>query len=113
MCAPPERRTLAISVVIVAFLLVQVLVPVAALFGSRPARFGWHMYSALPDVPRAWTVAADGTAKPVDLDTLFAVRRAEIDYAAVLRTGLCDATGAPAVKIRASDSTEPELITCP
>ncbi len=112
MCERPDRRTLAVSVVIVAFLLVQVAVPVVALFGPRPGRFAWQMYSALPDVPRAWTVAADGSEQPVDLDALFAVQRAEIDYVAVLRTGLCDATGAPAVRIQADDGDEPELIAC-
>ena len=44
----PDRRTLAISVVVAAFLAVQVLVPLVALFGPRPARFSWQMYSALP-----------------------------------------------------------------
>jgi hypothetical protein len=112
VCARPDRRTLAVSVVIVAFLLVQIAVPVVALFGPRPGRFAWQMYSALPDVPRAWTVASDGTEQPVDLDALFAVRRAEIDYLTVLRTGLCDATGAHAVRIEASDGDEPELIAC-
>ena len=97
---------------IVAFLLVQLAVPLAALFGPRPGRFAWQMYSALPDVPRAWTVAADGSEQPVDLEALFAVRRAEIDYVAVLRTGLCDATGATAVKILPDDGDEPELIAC-
>jgi hypothetical protein len=112
VCVLPDRRTLAISVVIVAFLLVQVAVPLVALLGHRPGRFAWQMYSALPDVPRAWTVASDGTERAVDLDAVFAVRRAEIDYVAVLRTGICDATGAPAVKIQANDGDEPELIAC-
>jgi hypothetical protein len=112
VCARPDRQTLVISVVIIAFLLVQIAVPVAALFGPRPERFAWQMYSALPDVPRAWTVAADGSEQPVDLDALFAVRRAEIDYTTVLRTGLCDATDAPAVKIQANEDDEPELIAC-
>ena len=98
--------------VIVAFLLVQIAVPLVALFGPRPGRFAWQMYSALPDVPRAWTVAADGSEQRVDLDVLFAVRRAEMDYVGVLRTGLCDATGAPAVKIQANDGDWPELIAC-
>ena len=96
-----------------AFLALQLLVPLIALFGPRPARFSWQMYSALPPVPHAWTVAADGTETPVDLETLFAVRRAEIDYAAVLRAGLCDASGAVAVKVQEDEGDEPELISCP
>lgn len=113
MSARPDRRTLVISVIIVAFLLVQVAVPLVALFGPRPGRFAWQMYSALPEVPRAWIIASDGTEQPVDLDALFAVRRAEIDYADVLRAGLCDATGAPRVKIQSDEGAEPELIACP
>ena len=42
----------------------------------------------------------------------FAVQRAEIDYTAVLRAGLCDLVLAPAVKIQADEAHEPELITC-
>jgi hypothetical protein len=109
---PARRRTLIISVLIVVFLVLQVAVPAAALFGPRPGRFAWQMYSALPDVPRAWTIAADGTESLVDLEALFAVRRAEIDYTAVLRTGLCGATGASAVKIQARTAEEPEVIAC-
>ena len=92
--------------------LVQVLVPVVALFGPRPGRFAWQMYSALPDVPRAWTVAADGSEQPVDLDALFAVQRAEIDYAAVLRTGLCDADRCAGGQDPGRRRDEPELIAC-
>ena len=101
MSVSPDRRLLAISVLVAAFLAVQVLVPVVALFGPRPARFSWQMYSALPHVPLAWTVAADGAEQPIDLGPYFAVQRAEIDYAAVLRAGLCDEVLAPAVKIQA------------
>ena len=112
MCVSPDRRTLAISVLVVAFLALQLLVPLMALFGPRPGRFSWQMYSALPRVPHAWTVAADGAETPIDLGPLFAVQRAEIDYAAVLRAGLCDKVAAPAVKIQEDESSEPELIAC-
>ena len=112
MSVSPDRRLLAIGVLVAAFLAVQVLVPVVALFGPRPARFSWQMYSALPSVPLAWTVAADGTEQPIDIGPFFAVQRAEIDYTAVLRAGLCDQVLAPAVKIQADEAQEPELITC-
>jgi hypothetical protein len=111
----PERlsaRATLIAVLVAALLAAQLVVPVAALFGPRPARFAWHMYSALPEVPHAWTVSAEGTEQPVDLGSLFAVQRAEIDYAAVLRAGLCEATGAAAVKIQVSETAQPELIEC-
>ena len=70
------------------------------------------MYSALPGVPLAWTVAADGTEQAIDLGPFFAVQRAEIDYTAVLRAGLCDQVKAPAIKIQADETHEPELIQC-
>jgi hypothetical protein len=111
----PDRlsaRATIVALLVAAFLAVQLVVPVAALFGPRPARFAWHMYSALPDLPRAWTVQADGTEAPIELSGLFAVQRAEIDYAAVLRTGLCDATGAAAVKIQLAHEAAPEVIAC-
>jgi hypothetical protein len=111
----PERlsaRATIVAVLVAAFLAIQLVVPATALFGPRPARFAWHMYSALPEVPRAWTVGADGDEQPVDLGSLFAVQRAEIDYAAVLRAGLCDATGAAAVKIQLTDTAPSELIEC-
>jgi hypothetical protein len=110
--AQASRGTLLISVLMILFLGMQLAVPAAGLLGPRPARFSWQMYSALPDVPRAWTIAADGAEKPVDIAALFAVRRAEIDYTAVLRIGLCDVTGAPAVKIQANAGDEPVVIPC-
>jgi hypothetical protein len=111
---PDRLRTRAtlVAIILAAYLTIQVIVPVAALFGPRPARFGWQMYSALPDLPQAWTVAADGTEEEIALASLFAIQRAEIDYTAVLRSGLCDVTDAPAVKVQAPDAQEPELIEC-
>jgi hypothetical protein len=105
-------RTALAAAFIAIFLALQVAVPAIALFGPRPARFGWQMYSALPPVPKAWTVAADGSEKPVDLATLFAAQRAEIDYESVLREGLCDATGANAIRIQATEDAPIEEIAC-
>jgi hypothetical protein len=112
MTSSPLRRRFLVAAV-VAFLAAQVLVPAVALFGPRPARFGWHMYSALPPVPEAWAVTADGTREQVDLGNLFAVQRAEIDYVAVLRAGLCAAVGAREVEIRPRAGAPVETIPCP
>jgi hypothetical protein len=107
----PRRWTPAsfLTLAVAAFLVVQLAVPTVALFGPRPARFAWQMYSALPPVPEASVVWADGHEEPVDLSSLFAVQRAEIDYAAVLRAGLCGATGAAAVRIKLSDGGIEEI----
>lgn len=110
MRSTPNRVAL-LSALVAFFLAVQVLMPAAALFGHRPARFAWQMYSALPDLPRAWAIAADGSEQPVNLGRLFAVQRAEIDYVSVLRTGLCDATGASSVRILPPHAPA-EVIAC-
>jgi hypothetical protein len=106
-------RRIAVITIVAAFLAVQLVVPTLALFERRPAHFGWQMYSALPRVPQAWVLGGDGTERPVDLTELFAVQRAEIDYGDVLRAGLCDATGAAAIKLQHSGDAEPETVTCP
>jgi hypothetical protein len=109
--APASRRTMIVGVLVAAFLCLQLAVPAVALFGPRPGRFAWQMYSALPDLPQAWVVEADGDERLVDLTRLFAVRRAEIDYVAVMRAGLCDATGAAAVRIQPAHAPS-ELVAC-
>ncbi len=105
------RQNLVLAFFVV-FLVFQLIVPAFALLAARPARFGWQMYSALPNVPRAWTVKADGTAEPVDMTHVFAIQRAEIDYAAVLLAGLCEATDAVAIKVQGADSSTPEMVAC-
>jgi hypothetical protein len=99
-------------VFVVMFMAWQLLVPAAMLFAHRPARFGWQMYSALPDLPEAWVVDAAGDETRVELGMLFAESRAEIDYAAALRAGLCDLPGAVAVKVREPDEPSPQQIAC-
>jgi hypothetical protein len=107
----PTRRTL-LTALIAAFVAVQFAVPAVMLFEPRPARFGWQMYSALPPVPEAWTVAANGAETPIDVDAQFAARRAELDYVGILRADLCRATGAIAVRIQLADRDLDETIAC-
>jgi hypothetical protein len=106
-----DRRTLAIAAFLAIFLLWQVAVPMAALLGPRPQRFGWQMYSTFPDLPKAWTVDAAGAETQVDVKQYFAQLRAEVDFAAALRAGLCDASGAAAVKVADPRGTT-ETIQC-
>lgn len=108
-----DRRTRITAILIALFVAWQLLVPAAMLFMQRPARFGWQMYSALPGLPRAWLLDAAGRETAADISTLFAKDRAEIDYAAVLRAGLCDLPGTVAVKLWEPDEPSPELIECP
>ena len=96
----------------VAWLTVQLAIPAFALLEPRPARLGWQMYSGLATGPEAWTVDADGRAAAVDVQSLFIVPRSEIDYAAVLRAGLCDVTDAVAIIVRPQGTTESERVPC-
>jgi hypothetical protein len=109
----PDRQKLTLAAFVVLFLAFQLLVPAAALFSRRPAPFGWQMYSALPQLPQAWLVDTAGHETQVNLGALFAESRAEIDYAAALRMGLCDLPGAKSVKLLEPDARAPEIIECP
>lgn len=93
------------------FLVWQLVVPTAALFGPRPQRYGWQMYSTFPALPKAWTIDAQGVATPVEVKQYFANARAEMDFAAALRAGLCDASGAVAVKVSDPRGTT-ETVRC-
>lgn len=112
MAAPSPLRLRLLAGLIAGFLVVQVAVPGIALFGPRPARFGWHMYSALPPVPQVWLVHADGTEEEVDLSRLFVVQRAEIDYADAVRSRLCRLAGAAEIRMRRASGDETESIRC-
>jgi hypothetical protein len=104
-------RTLLVATFVATFLVWQLAVPVAALLGPRPQRFGWQMYSTYPDLPRAWTIDGGGVETPVDVTQHFAQLRAEVDFAAALRAGLCDASGAVAVKVADPRGTT-EIVQC-
>ena len=112
---PLEARTpasVAAAAIVAGWLAFQLALPTLGLFGSRPAPFAWQMYSTLPALPDVWTVDAAGERHEVDVHDLFAVPRAEIDYVAALRAGLCEASDAVAVLIRTSSAAEVERIEC-
>jgi hypothetical protein len=106
-----DRRTIVVAALLAIFLVWQVAMPTAALFGPRPQRFGWQMYSTFPDLPKAWTIDAAGVETPVEVKQYFAQLRAEVDFAAALRLGLCDASGAVAVKVADPRGTT-ETVQC-
>ena len=105
-------RTLAAAAFIGMYILWQVVVPASALLASRPARFGWQMYSARPDLPKAWATDASGLETPIDMEQVFAQVRAEIDFSAALRSAVCASSGAVAVRIQDPQRAGPELLTC-
>lgn len=93
-----------------AFLVVQVAVPIRQLFAERPARFGWHMYSGLPQLPSAWIVEADGAETPVDLEARLAGMRGEVDYPSILAAALCAEAGVVAIRLERGGNSE--LVAC-
>jgi hypothetical protein len=105
-----DRRTLAAAAFVVVFVVVQFVLPVTALFGHRPVRGGWQMYSAFPDVPSVWLIDAAGHETQVDGTSFFAQLRAEVNFLAALRAAVCDASGAVAVKLSSRGTTE--VIEC-
>ncbi len=107
-----DRRTLIVAAFLAIFLVWQLAMPTAALFGPRPQRFGWQMYSTFPELPKAWTIDAAGVETQVEVKQYFAQLRAEVNFAAALRAGLCDASGAVAVKVSDPRGTT-ETIRCP
>jgi len=112
MAAKLSPRARIIGLLAVAFLAFQVAIPTIALFGPRPSRFGWHMYSALPPVPQAWIVRSDGSEQAVEVTSYFVVPRAELDYASALRDRLCAVSGAVEVRVRPDTDSPVDSIPC-
>lgn len=104
--------TAAAALFVLLFLLIQLVVPIVALFGSRPGRLGWQMYSAMPSLPSAWTVSADGSLTRLHLADFFALQRAEIDYRLILAANPCEATDSFAIRLKGGDDQPAETIQC-
>ena len=84
-----RRSTVLVAVTFLAIACLQVGIPLVGLFEERPARFAWHMYSAVVHEPQAWTEDATGARSRVDLRSMTADRRAEIDWTERLAPFLC------------------------
>ena len=92
------RKTL-LAAAIGLIVMFQVGVPTANLLAPRPARFGWQMYSVAQPAPEAWTPSTSGGLEPVDLDSHWAVLRAEIDDVEGFARQVCALTEAPEVVV--------------
>lgn len=95
---------------VVAFVVIQLAVPMLALGQPRPARFGWQMYTAVSSLPEVRLEAADGTTSTVDLADLLARERADVDVSAALARHLCATTDAAAVLV--TSGGEEERVAC-
>lgn len=74
--------------VLVAVLAIQVVVPAVATLHGVPSRFGFHMYSG----NERFSVVAvddDGTDVPIDVNSLVAKIRYELDWSQVLPEVVC------------------------
>jgi hypothetical protein len=97
---------------IVGFLALQVAVPAISLFGPRPVRFGWHMYTVYAPTPLVWTEASDGELSRVDLDSVLVESSPEMDHGIALLEPLCGRAGVDAVVIESVVSGRSRL-ACP
>jgi hypothetical protein len=96
---------------IVVFVLLQVGIPFIGLFGARPARFGWQMYSVSDAAPQAWIEAQDGTLTPLDISDRMAVLRADVRDASAIGRGLCAVEHVVAVIVEL-DRSAPVRVPC-
>ena len=98
----------------VAFLTIQVAVPIVKLGSARPARFGWHMWTARKRNPQFVLVMKDGTKRLVSLSTYLGLSRGELDFREAMAEHLCRVVpGVAAVQIDQRDSDSPKVYSCP
>jgi hypothetical protein len=106
-------RHLRAAVFCASFLTIQIAVPIVQLTSPRPARFGWHMWTARPRSPQFYIVMNDGTVRQADVSVYLASSRGEMDAGAVLPPHLCRVIpDIAAVEIRPCDSDAVQLYRC-
>jgi hypothetical protein len=98
----------------VAFLTIQIIVPIVKLTAPRPSRFGWHMWAARKRNPQFILSMKDGTTSPVGLSTYLGISRGELDIHEAMPAHLCRVVPAVAsVQIQTLDSERPKVYPCP
>ena len=80
-------------------LVVMIGVPLAGLFGERPQRFGWQMYTVAHEAPEAWAIAPGGSRVPLDIVDRFAILRGDLPDAAAVALAMCAFTDATRVLV--------------
>jgi hypothetical protein len=77
-------------VVIVAFLAVQLAIPISRLGAHESARrFGWQMFSTARETP-AFVVNTESGVVEIELDEYMAGARGDVDIVALLPPHLCN-----------------------
>jgi len=107
-------RQLGVAVFMAGWMGWQLLLPAWRLVQpERPARFGWHMYSAVAVQPRFVVEMSDGAADTVRVSDVSSRWRPEIDAAAVLPGWLCGSRdGAEAVRVLRSGGAGDQVHAC-
>lgn len=96
---------------IVAFLVVQLALPILALGGPRPTGFGWQMFTAYAPAPIVTVEMTDGSARSIELGELLAHPRPEADLVTAIVAELCGRDGVVAVTVQETD--EHHRVSCP
>lgn len=95
------------------FLGIQIALPIARLASPRPARFAWHMWTALPRPPAFFVVMNDGSVHPADLRLYLVSSRGEMDASELLPPHLCRVIpDIAAVEIRTRDPDAVKVHRC-
>jgi hypothetical protein len=96
----------------VAYLVVQLAVPLWQLTRPRPARFGWQMYAGISQPLTFAAVNADGSLTPVPLDRYIIRLRTDIDLIRYIPPAVCQRTQAVAVRYTVIPERQPREVRC-
>ena len=104
------RSTRALLVgLFLAYLLIQIGVPIVQFESDTPARGGWQMFSDRRPAPEFVVVMTDGTEEAIALSDFVAFPRADLPLETTLPAHLCRVvSGAEAVVIN-----QAALVPCP
>ena len=98
---------------VIVFLAVQLTVPAVALFGPRPARFAWQMYSGTRTQASFHIVRDDGATDEVVFSDYLGHPRIEMNLIETLPAHICEVeSNAVAVRIDPPGSNEPSEVPC-
>lgn len=98
-----STRSILAAAFVVAWVVVQAVIPMVVLGQPRPSRFGWQMYTTTTDLPHVSLRMADGRVVPIDVGASIARDRAEAGYLDALILALCARDGAAAVIVESKD----------
>lgn len=101
------------TILAVAFLTVQIAIPTMALFGDRPARWGWQMFSGSRTLTEFVMVRKDGTTAEINPTDYLGKGRSELDLSETLPAFICEQEpGATSVRVTDLPSDTTSEIPC-